>query len=416
MSQFARLDMPLPPEADPAVRVADRLREDGHVALLAGGCVRDLLMGAAPSDYDVATDATPDKVCRLFRATRKVGAQFGVVLVRKRGEWIEVATFRADGRYSDGRHPDQVTFSDARGDAQRRDFTINGMFLDPSDNSIIDYVGGRDDLDAGVLRAIGDPIARFGEDHLRLLRAVRFAARLDFEIEPTTLAAVKSAATMLVRVSGERIREELEKMLGRRGRCIAVRLMAETGLLHHLWPNASWSRGQIEAAQSLLACIPDDAPFELAFAILLADRDGMSVHDICRDLTFSNEQRETTAWLVGHHRDLDDSDAIALASLKRLMAHPAFAALRMFAEARFAGMSDGGRRTERLERRIGSIRLDTVQPAPFVTGDDLIAAGAVAGPVFSDVLDEIYTRQLDETIASRERALELMQRLLDERT
>ncbi len=207
MSQNTRLETPLPPEAGPAVRVAACLREAGHVALLAGGCVRDLLLDETPSDYDVATDATPQQVCRLFRATRMVGAQFGVVLVRKRGEWIEVATFRADGRYSDGRHPDQVTFSDAPGDARRRDFTINGMFLDPDDCAVIDYVGGRDDLKAGLLRAIGDPQARFVEDHLRLLRAVRFAARMEFEIDDATLAAIKSAAGMLTDVSTARVHE-----------------------------------------------------------------------------------------------------------------------------------------------------------------------------------------------------------------
>jgi tRNA nucleotidyltransferase/poly(A) polymerase len=191
----------LPPAAEPAVTAVHKLAADGHQALLAGGCVRDLLLGLAPQDYDIATDATPDRICELFRRTRKVGAQFGVVLVRVKGRWVEVATFRSDGEYLDGRRPVQVHFCDARHDAERRDFTVNGMFLDPLERTLIDYVGGRQDLQAGLIRAIGDPAARFAEDHLRLLRAVRFAGRLGFEIEPATFAALKANVSKLVTVA-----------------------------------------------------------------------------------------------------------------------------------------------------------------------------------------------------------------------
>ncbi|RMF77512.1 MAG: CCA tRNA nucleotidyltransferase, partial [Planctomycetota bacterium] len=198
------------------------MHDAGHTALLAGGCVRDLLLGAQPQDFDVATDATPERVCELFRGTRRVGAQFGVVLVRQRRTWVEVATFREDFQYRDGRRPEAIRYSDARHDAQRRDFTINGMFLDPLAAELIDYVGGRFDLSARLVRAVGDPAQRFAEDHLRLLRAVRFAARLGFEIEPTTLDAIRAFGDRLPRVAAERRREELDKMFAHPQRARAL--------------------------------------------------------------------------------------------------------------------------------------------------------------------------------------------------
>ena len=203
---------PLPPQ-DAAMAVVRRLRDHGHTAYLAGGCVRDMLLGREASDYDVATDATPDKICSLFSRTRKVGVQFGVVLVRQGRHWIETATFRTDVNYEDGRRPERVEFTTAEEDARRRDFTVNGLFYDPLEDRVIDYVAGRRDLEDGVIRAIGEPAARFAEDHLRLLRAVRFATRLGFQIEPETARAIRSHAAKIERISPERIREELEKML-----------------------------------------------------------------------------------------------------------------------------------------------------------------------------------------------------------
>ncbi|MEP0842429.1 MAG: CCA tRNA nucleotidyltransferase, partial [Phycisphaerae bacterium] len=196
-----------------AGRIVRALKDAGHQALWAGGCVRDMLLGREPSDIDIATSATPEQIMALFKPTRKVGVQFGVVLVRKAGHWFEVATFRRDVNYADGRRPEQVVFTDAREDALRRDFTINGLFYDPITGQVIDYVGGQEDLRAGLVRAIGDPAQRFAEDHLRLLRAARFAARLGFQIEASTAEAVRAHAADLVRISPERIREELEKML-----------------------------------------------------------------------------------------------------------------------------------------------------------------------------------------------------------
>lgn len=402
----------LPSAADGAVRIVRRLAEAGHQALLAGGCVRDLLLGRAPQDYDVATDAPPDRVAALFRPTRHVGAQFGVVLVKMNRRWIEVATFRVDGPYLDGRRPATVTLSDAQHDAQRRDFTVNGMFLDPLPMQIVDYVGGRPDLHARIIRAIGNPAARFAEDYLRLLRAVRFSAYLDFAIEPDTLAAIRSHAPTLARVAPERVREELERMLAAPSRQRAWQLLGACGLRPYLWPGSDWSPSRAREIDALLARLPDSATFELVLAVLLADRDSAELERIARALTLSNEQRETTAWLVAHQADLDDPTAPTLAALKRLLAHPAFASLRHLAAARHHDLPDGPARTSRLAARVGPIPPDAVQPSPLVTGDDLLARRVPTGPAYKEILDELYTRQLDETLSTRADALRTLDELL----
>jgi len=402
----------LPAAAGEAVAIVRELAGAGHVAFLAGGCVRDLLLGQAPHDYDVATDAPPVRVRELFHATRLVGAQFGVVLVRRRRRWIEVATFRADGPYSDGRHPAEVRFTDAREDALRRDFTVNGMFLDPLENQVIDYVAGRADLEARLLRAIGQPAARFEEDHLRLLRAVRLAARLDFAIEPETFTAIRSHAAKLGLVAAERVREELEKTLQHPNRRRAFGLMRDVGLLAYLWAGAAWHDEQVAAADALLDRLPREVTFELAFAALVADRDVREVHEIARALAFSNEQRETTAWLVEHQADLDEPEALGLARLKRLMAGRAIGSLRQLAETRYAALPDGRQRASALAQRLAGIRPDAVQPPPLVTGDDLAARRVAPGPIYKELLDVLYTRQLEETLSSRADALAALDGLL----
>ena len=404
----------LPPAADAAVAIVRRLAERGHVALLAGGCVRDLLLGRHPNDFDVATDARPDQVRRLFRATRLVGAQFGVVLVRKHRRWVEVAAFRADGPYLDGRHPAEVVYSNAREDARRRDFTVNGMFLDPLAGTVSDYVNGQTDLRAGLIRAIGEPAARFEEDHLRLLRAVRFAARLEFTIEPVTLAAIRANADKLAGVAAERIREELAKMLTHPNRRSAFAQLADTGLLPYLWPRAGWQPQQVEVADTLLANLARDVRFDAAFAALVADRPAEEFQTIARALSFSNEDRDNVAWLVEHQADLDNSPGIALSALKRLMAHPAFDSLRQLAEARWATIGDDPQRVAALNTRLATIPPESVAPPPLVTGDDLIARGIEPGPVFKPVLETLYTRQLDETLVSRRAALTALDELLRE--
>jgi poly(A) polymerase len=411
MSEVFPFHGKLPDAAAGALTVVRVLADAGHQALLAGGCVRDLLLGQDPQDYDVATDAPPDRVCRLFRSTRKVGVQFGVVLVKRRQRWIEVATFRADGAYLDGRRPVTITLSDARHDALRRDFTVNGMFLDPLAMNVVDYVGGRADLQARLIRAIGDPAARFDEDYLRLLRAARFAARLDFPIEPATLAAIQGRAHRLANVAAERVREELEKMLSHPSRRQAWLLLDECGLLPYLWPGAGWEPEQIRTVEALLGRLPPEAPFELALAILLADREPAEIERISRALTLSNDQRQSAAWLVAHQADLDDPDAPSLADLKRLMACRPFEALTILARVRYRGLPEGTGRLAALEARIRSISPDAVQPPPLVTGDDLLKRGLEPGPVYKEILDALYTQQLDERLVSREQALEVLDQL-----
>lgn len=406
---------PLPPAAEGAVEIVRTLVAAGHQALLAGGCVRDLLLGQVPQDYDVATDAPPQRIAALFRPTRAVGAQFGVVLVRKRRRWIEVATFRADGPYLDGRRPVTITLSDARHDALRRDFTVNGMFLDPLTLRVVDYVGGQADLAARVIRAIGEPAARFGEDYLRLLRAVRFAARLDFTIEPATRAAIRQHAAGLERVAPERVREELEKMLGHPSRARAWAELADCGLLPYLWPGAGWTPDQVQAAAARLARLPPDAPFPLALALLLADRGPAELERVGRALTLSNDQSDTLAWLVAHQADLDEPQRPSLAELKRLIAGRAFASLRAWAELRYDERPDAAACRAALAARLAAIDPRAVTPPPLVTGDDLKARGLPPGPVYRELLDALYTRQLDEELGTREAALRALDALLAER-
>lgn len=400
---------PLPAAAKPALRIVRILRDRGHAALLAGGCVRDLLRGAEPDDYDIATDAPPDRICALLNPTRKVGAQFGVVLARSLGRWVEVATFRSDGAYIDGRHPSEVTFADARADALRRDFTINGMFLDPLANQVLDYVGGRSDLSARLIRAIGDPHARFSEDHLRLLRAVRFAARLQFAIEPGTRAAIEAHAPKLQRVAPERVLDELERMLAHPTRASACTWMRETGLLDHLWPGATWPEG----AGLLLKDLPDSASAELALLVLLAGRSPAELEAVCRALKCSNEQRESIVWLAEHAADLDDPAAPTLAELKRLMASRWFPMLRTLTEVQYTRQPDGVERRARLARRLDAVAPELVAPAPLVTGADLLARKAAQGPQYKRILDTLYSEQLDERLVSREQALKRLEELLD---
>lgn len=396
-----RFTTPAPESAAAALEVITRLTRAGHRALLAGGCVRDMRLGQLPGDYDVATSALPEQVAAIWRRGRLVGAQFGVVLVPISDQWIEVATFRSDGPYLDGRHPSHVRFSDEQQDAQRRDFSINGLFLDPARAEILDYVDGLADLDARVIRAIGDPRARFAEDHLRLIRAVRFAARLDYAIEPATSAAIRAAAEALRGVAAERMHDELRKILSHRSRAVAFDLLRTTDLLPQLWPDAAASPARVQAAQQLLADLPARASFESAFAAVVSGRAPGAIERICRGLAFSNSERETVEWLCASAPLLDDPAALSLAALKRLMAHAAFVDLCDLAAARRAGAPDAAQRGRTLDERVRAIAPDDVRPAPLITGDDLLARGLTPGPLFKRVLDELYTQQLNEQLRSR---------------
>jgi tRNA nucleotidyltransferase/poly(A) polymerase len=388
-----------------AERVIQTLSAAGYRAVLAGGCVRDLLLDQTPKDYDVATAATPDEICALFPRAQRVGAHFGVVLIRDSGHAIEVATFRTDGDYSDGRHPDSVTFTTAEEDALRRDFTINGMFLDPATNEVLDYVGGRDDLAARLIQAIGNPEQRFDEDRLRMIRAVRFAARLGFSIEQETFEAIWNRAEQLSIISAERIREELEKILVHPSRAAGVQMLIDTGLINALWPEPDWSTSRLASAVRGLEGLPAQAPFPLSLAVLLFDHSPKAVNRICRDLKCSNADRHGTAWLTREAAAFETHRYDTLARLKRCIAQPGFAGLVPFLTARAAATGSDTTAIASLEERAALIPCDHVAPPPFVRGEDLQELGLAAGPAFAQILDALYDEQLELTLHSREAAL-----------
>ncbi|MBC8117031.1 MAG: CCA tRNA nucleotidyltransferase, partial [Candidatus Saccharimonas sp.] len=319
------------PPREFAVEIVRRLRAAGHTALLAGGCVRDLLLGREPKDYDVATTARPEQVRELFghRRTLAVGASFGVIVVtgpREAGH-VEVATFRTEGPYHDGRRPESVAFCTPEEDAQRRDFTINGMFYDPIDARVLDFVGGEADLAARVIRAIGDPHERMREDKLRMLRAVRFAATLDFALDEITAAAVREMADEIVVVSQERIAQELRRMLVDPHRRRAVELCADVRLLNVILPELGGER-EPEGIRPPLRKLDEltllqQPSFELAFATLLHSLPARPVvYDICHRLRLSNDETDRIEWLVAHQDDLADAPSQMPARLKRTLAHP----------------------------------------------------------------------------------------------
>jgi poly(A) polymerase len=387
-----------------AVDVVRRLRQAGHEALLAGGCVRDMLLGRRPTDYDVATSATPEQVAALFRRVLMVGAKFGVAMVIDRGRRIEVSTFRSDVSYSDGRRPDAVRFVSAREDASRRDFTINGMFLDPLTDEVVDYVGGQADLEAGVVRAIGDPDTRFREDYLRTLRAVRFAVRLGFDLEPATRAAIARHAGRIVEISGERVREELEKMLSGAAGAEAADLLADLGLLEAILPELFAPPQRWRAARERLAEVAPAGELLLSLGGLLCELSRDELAGIARRWGASNRMRDAMTWLAEHlddWRDLPDRPA----PLKRLMIHPAWPALLELWKVRERRMTGGQERTARLAEQAGRIPAERVRPEPFVAGADLLNMGMRPGSRLGNVLARLYEEQLDERLAGRDEAL-----------
>jgi len=399
-----------------ALHVIQTLRAAGHVGLLAGGCVRDRLLGLTPKDYDVATDAPPPRVKQLFPRARHVGAQFGVMLVRKFGHDVEVATFRADGPYTDGRHPDEVRFGTDREDARRRDFTINGMFFDPIAERIIDFVGGQEDLRAGVLRTIGDPEQRFAEDHLRLLRAVRFAARLGFTIEPRTLAAVRHLAPKLRAVSAERVWIELEAILTHANRLSGWRWMVETGLYGHVADGLFGSPGDAERAaiEARLRSLPA-GPIEgsLALASLLVGRSEQQVAQIALALRLSNRLRESVRFLVAGLVRAQAAATLELADVKLLMADDDWPRLVELMDAERAAGAPDAPAYQRLSERAAEIVPHTVAPPPLLDGHVLTEVGMKPGRAMGEVLEAVYRAQLNERITTRDEALVLARQLAD---
>lgn len=395
-----------------ALEIVQRLRAAGFEALWAGGCVRDELLGLAPKDYDVATSAAPEQVRDVFgqRRTLPIGAAFGVVTVlgpRAAGQ-IDVATFRSDATYSDGRHPDRVTFTDAEHDAARRDFTINGLFYDPVAEQVVDYVGGQEDLRRKQVRAIGDPRLRLGEDKLRMLRAVRFAAAFGFEIEPATLRAIQDMAAEVTTVSAERIGMEVRRMLVDARRGVALELLRETKLL----PQVLLEVAELEAdtfaeTKRLIArlCEPT-LPLALA-ALLLPIGNADVAGEIGRRLRFTNKETERTAWLLRHAATIGEAPQLPWPRLQRLLVHDGALELVALREA-IAGADDPALALCRERRAWPAERLN---PPPLLDGADLIDHGLSPGPEFAPLLEHIRGAQLNGEIESREEALALVDRL-----
>lgn len=391
-----------------AEAVAEQLRTRGHVAWFAGGCVRDMLLGRTPKDYDVVTDARPEEVLKLFPAARKVGAKFGVILVRRHGHHIEVATFRCEGEYSDGRRPDTVQFSSDIEDAQRRDFTINGMFLDPVSGVVIDHVGGGEDIQRRVIRTIGDADQRFAEDHLRMLRAVRLATALEFEISPSTMDAIRHHAASLTRISTERIWLELEQILTHPRRAHGWRLLRESGLRPCLcseWPE---QKQLDDLGERRLGELPTSRiSAGLALATVLCDFEPAQVRQIGRALKLSNALIEHAAWLVRSMRRLDESSELELADLKLMMASPYWNELLELYRSDLAAREHSESAYRQLREQAAQIPPEDVSPAPLLSGTDLIRLGVPQGPGFGRLLRAVYRAQLNGQIRTPEEATKM---------
>ena len=392
-----------------AVAVLLSLRRAGHEAYFAGGCVRDRLLQIPPTDYDIATSARPEDVRAVFRAAHSVGESFGVMLVRKKGFIIQVATFRTDGVYSDGRHPDRVEYSDAEHDAQRRDFTINGLFEDPLADRIIDFVGGQKDLQSRLVRAIGDPSARLTEDRLRMLRAVRFAARFGFSIEAETADAIRQAAAELAGVSRERIGQEIKRMLTDANRTVAAWELQYLGL-----DQPVLQEGNCLAAPSRLSQLPDEADFSTSLAAWLLDRhesSGGELRPVARrwgqSLVLSNDD---VAGLLGSltvYQTLRHGwDALGIAAQKRLASSPGFeqGLLLLQATDRQAFID--------IRRRVIGLSETGLSPIPLIDGSDLLAMGLQPGPAFKRVLDSVYDAQLEGAVRDRDQASAMARHLI----
>jgi len=433
-----------------AISIVRTLRDHGHQAFLVGGCVRDLLLGREPSDYDIATDAVPDEVMRIFPETYAVGAQFGVVLVPlpkeqrnpSQSETIEVATFRSDIGYSDGRHPDEVRFTrDPSEDVQRRDFTINGLLLDPINNQVLDFVGGQKDLEARSIRAIGDPALRFAEDKLRMLRAVRFAARFEYTIEPATFAAIRQLAPKIHQVSRERVRDELTKMLTEGHARRAFELLYQTGLLHEVLLEIEAMKGVEQPPEFhpegdvfvhtllMLEKLPQPCPLTLAWGVLLHDVGkpptfrrapdrirfddhvdvGMKMAEaICRRLRFSNDDTEQILALIDNHMRFGHVERMKASTFKKFIRLPRFEEHLELHRLDCESSHRNLRVYNLVREKMAELPPEAVRPTPLVTGNDLIAAGYSPGPRFKEILSAIEDAQLEGRLRSRDEALQLV--------
>jgi len=447
---------------DFATSIVQTLRQRGFQAYLVGGCVRDLLLGREPKDYDVATNATPQQVMAVFPEAYAVGAQFGVVLVpapeadvadkvsteiSAKSHVVEVATFRSDIGYSDGRHPDEVRFSqDPREDVARRDFSINGMLLNPlisqTPGEVLDFVGGRKDLAAGIIRTIGDPEKRFAEDKLRMLRAVRFAARFEYAIEPATFAAMRAMAQQIQVVSRERVRDELTRMLTEGHARRAFLLLDESGLLKEVLPEIAAMKGVAQPPEFhpegdvfvhtllLLENLPRPCPLTLAWGALLHDvgkpptfrvveRIRFDNHvevgvkmaeEICRRLRFSNDDTAQILALVANHMRFSHATRMSQSTLKKFLRMPVFDEHLALHRADCLASHGSLGTYEFVRQKMAEIPPEKRKPSPLVTGDDLIAVGHVPGPKFREILNAVEDAQLEGRLSSRDAALAFVRR------
>jgi poly(A) polymerase len=425
-----------------AISVVQRLRQEGYEAYLAGGCVRDMLLHKAPKDYDIATDARPDDIQRVFADTIPVGAQFGVTLAMVDGEPFEVATFRHDGPYLDGRRPSEVRYGSLQEDVQRRDFTINGMVYDPIGDRIIDLVEGRKDLERRTIRAIGEPRQRFQEDRLRMIRALRFAASLKFDIETETLAAIQQLAPTITDISWERIGDEATRILTEGGARRGFELLDLSGLLAVLLPEISKLKGTPQTPDyhpegdvfqhTMLLLGHLDAPSEtLAYGCLLHDvakpiclrqeahritfyghteRGAAMAEEILKRLKRSRDVWERVAYLVRNHLRHVQAPRMRLNTLKRFLREDGIAELLEL--ARIDALSSNGdlQYYRFCKDRLAELKDEEIRPAPLLRGGDLIAVGLTPGPIFTDILRELEDAQLAGELQSRQEALEWLQR------
>ena len=399
-----------------AIRVVKRLQAGGFQSLLAGGCVRDMLLGRRAKDYDVATDAQPKDVIRLFKRTLKVGAKFGVVIVLIEGRQVEVATFRTESDYGDGRHPGCVRFASAAEDASRRDFTINGMFYEPLSKRVIDYVNGQTDLKNRIIRTIGEPAERFAEDYLRMLRAVRFSAQLGFAIEPATWSAIRSNAKNIARISGERIAIELEGILACPNRAAGASMLFESGLAEAIFPGLTSE--QAASAIAALGQLRKKVDFALALACLFAGCQTEFALRSCQVLKLSRNQSKHINFLLANRGKLLD-EQMSLAGLKKILAEPYFGDLYEFQRAIQKAKGDARKSLAplvNLGRRIKALGDVELQPKPLLNGHDLIRLGAIPGPALGQLAEEMYIAQLEGALKTPAQAEQWTRRWLQKHT
>jgi len=391
---------------DAAIEIVKELRKRGHVAYFVGGCVRDKEMKIEPADYDIATSAIPEEVVKIFPRTETIGAQFGVVLVIHHGHPFEVATFRSDEAYVDGRRPTGVVFTDAKQDVLRRDFTINGLLYDPIEDETIDYVNGREDIAAKIVRAIGDPHARFEEDKLRILRAIRFGARLGYTIEPATWDAVRAMAPKIHQVSSERIREELTRILTEGQAARGMRMLEESGLRREILRELEWTSHIEKSLESL----GKGSPADFAVGVLLHHTPVKDVQSIVERLKFSRAEMHHIVDLVENLPRFSEVPKMSISTLKRFFRLNRFEDHLRLAKIHAQAAGESLANYEYAWAKREEWQDDEIWPEPLVTGNDLISMGFTPGPLFKEILTRVEDEQLEGGLVNREQALEWVRR------